>query len=197
MMPIPRARRSGGTTLGNQLLDDPRPDLEPVRVVMTDQAIRGIEDGAAGPVVAAQHDHLRVPVALPELEDVADGRPAELVDRLVVVADDGHVAMALGDQRDELRLGTVRVLELVHQDVPEPVLDLLPRGRRVAQQPQGERDLVPKVDRPVGGEQVLVHPVGAGELAPPRMCLRCAALAPGWQRRTGLTVFRRKQPAPH
>ena len=134
-------------------------------LVVPDEAIGRVEDRRPRPVVAPQHDDPCLAVALPELQDVADGGAAELVDRLVVVADDRHVPMALGDQRDELRLRPVGVLELVHEDVPEAALDGLARRGRVAQQPQGERDLVAEVDRPVLGEQRLVAPVGAGELA--------------------------------
>ncbi len=95
--------------------------------------------GSARAVVAAQDDDPGVPVALPELEDVADRGAAELVDRLVVVAHDRHVAVRLGEQRDQLRLRAVRVLELVHEHVPEARLDALARRRRLAQQPQRER----------------------------------------------------------
>ena len=139
---------------------------------MADEPVRGVEDRAARPVVAPQHDDPRVPVPLAELEDVADRRAAELVDRLVVVAHHGDVAVALGDERDELRLGPVRVLELVHEHVPEAPLDLLPRGRRLAQQPQGERHLVPEVDRAVRRQQPLVRARTPGPArrggAPPR-----------------------------
>ena len=90
--------------------------------------------------------------------------PAELVDRLVVVAHDRDVAMRRGHEPDELGLGAVRVLELVDQHVPEPRLDHLARRRALAQEPQRERHLVAEVDRPVLGEQPLVRRVGAREL---------------------------------
>ena len=148
----------------------------------------GVQDRGARPVVPPQHDDLRVPVPLPELEDVADRRAAELVDRLVVVTDHRDVAMPLGDQRDELRLGPVRVLELVHQHVPEPRLDRLAGRRRLPQQPQRERDLVPEVDRAVRGQQRLVARVGAGQLALPARLLL--------QRRGGVPLRRRFRASP-
>ena len=156
--------------LGVKSLDDPGPGLEPVRVVVPDEPVGRVEDRRARAVVAAQDHHPGLPVALAELEDVADRRAAELVDRLVVVADHGHVAVPLGDQGDELGLGAVRVLELVHEHVPEPPLDRLAGRRRLAQEPQRERDLVAEVDRPVGREQLLVAAVRPGQLRlPPRL----------------------------
>ena len=125
-------RTAGGVlaaALRDQPLDDAGPDLEAVRVVEADQPVGGIQDRRARAVVAAQHHDLRAPVPLPELQDVADGGAAELVDRLVVVAHDRHVAVALREQRDQLRLGPVRVLELVHQDVPEATLRRPPGPR--------------------------------------------------------------------
>ncbi len=150
--------------LGVEPLHDPRDRLEPVRVVVADQAVGRLEDRGPGAVVPPEHDHPRLPVPLAELQDVADRRAAELVDRLVVVADHRDVAMSLGHQRHQLRLGAIGVLELVDEHVLEPPLDGLAGRRRLAQQPEGQRDLVPEVDRPVRGEQALVAGIGAREL---------------------------------
>ena len=114
---------AAATALGAQPLDDPGPDLEPVRVVEPDQPIGGVEDRRERAVVPAQDDGPCPEVAVPEAEDVVDRRAAERVDRLVVVADDGHVPVALGERGDELGLGAVRVLELVDEDVPEAAGD--------------------------------------------------------------------------
>ena len=157
--------------LGHESLDDPCADLQAVGVVVADQPVGGLQDGRPGTVVPAQDHDPGAPVALPELQDVADRRATELVDRLIVVPHHRHVAMALGDEGDQLRLGPVGVLELVHQHVPEALLDGLPGRRRVAQQPQCERDLVPEVDGTVGGQQRLVAGVRPGELALPACLL--------------------------
>ena len=84
-------------------------------------------------IVAPQDDLASSPVAILELEDVADRRAAEAVDRLIVVADDGHVTVALGEQRNEFGLGTVGVLELVDQHKAKTVLEDLACCRRGAQ----------------------------------------------------------------
>ena len=74
--------------------------------------------------------------------------PAELVDRLVVVADHRDVAVRLGEQRDELRLGPVRVLELVDEDVPEARCSTSRGRRRLAEEPQREATWSPKSMNP-------------------------------------------------
>ena len=72
---------------------------------------------------------------------------------------------AVGERRDELRLGPVRVLELVDEDVPEATGDRGPgRGRR-PDEPQREGDLVAEVDAAVGGQQPLVAWRRPGQLA--------------------------------
>ena len=118
-------------------------------------------------VVAPQDDRPRTPVAGLEVEDVVDRGAPEGVDRLVVVADDRHVAMPLGEQPDELRLRPVRVLELVDEDVPEAGLDPLASLGRLADEPERQGDLVAEVDEAAGREQVLVTRIGPGELELP------------------------------
>ena len=91
-------------------------------------------------------------------------RQAPGVDGLVVVADHEQVPFRLGKEGDELELGRVDVLELVHQDVAEASLPLPARGRvptepaqRVRQQPV-EVDLIPGLEEP----EVGIDHVGQG-----------------------------------
>ena len=86
-------RRSADTRWARRRLPIPGPDLEALRVVEADQPVGGVEDRRERAVVAPQDHRPGAEVAVPELEDVVDGGAAERVDRLVVVADDGHVAM--------------------------------------------------------------------------------------------------------
>ena len=122
-------RRRRVTSLCPEALDETRPRLEPIGVVEPDEPVRRVEDRAERAVVAAQDDGPGAWVARLEVEDVVDRGATERVDRLVVVADDSHVPVRLGEQRDELRLRAVRVLELVHQQVSEALSDRLPGGR--------------------------------------------------------------------
>ena len=167
--PVAKASRRTGRSvrkaaLRPQRLADAGPDLQAIRVVEADQPMARREDRREGAVVASQDDVADARVALRELEDVADRGAAERVDGLIVVADDRDVVVAFREQRHEFRLRPVRVLELVDEDVAEPVLDLLARGRRLAQQPQRKVDLVAEIDEPGRVQQLLVARVRAGQL---------------------------------
>ncbi len=175
----PNGHRAAARPLGPEPLHDPGPDLEAVGIVEPDEPVGCVEDRRPRAVVASQHDRACRPVARLELEDIADRGTPELVDRLVVVADHRDVAMHLREQGHELGLGTVRVLELVDQDVSIAALQRTSNGRRLADQPQGERDLVAEVHEPAAPEQFVVALVGAGEFeAPARLVGQCLGLGP-------------------
>ena len=89
---------------------------------MGDDRVGGVEDRLGRAVVLLEADDLGVGVVALELEDVADVGAAPGVDRLVVVADHGEVAVLAGEQVGEAVLGVVRVLVLVDQDVAEGAL---------------------------------------------------------------------------
>ena len=61
--------------------------------------------------------------ALAERQDVPHVRAAPLVDRLVVVADDGELHRRRGEQLDEALLGRVDVLVLVDEQVAQRAVD--------------------------------------------------------------------------
>ncbi len=54
--------------------------------------------------------------------EAAEGRAAEAVDRLIVVADGDDVAAFAGEQPEQFELGDVGILKFVHQDVAVLVL---------------------------------------------------------------------------
>ena len=99
-------------------------------LVAGDDRVGGAQDGLGGAVVLLEQDGAGVGVVLLELLDVADGGPAEGVDRLVCVTDhdelarlDAVLAAGLGPADElahQLVLGVVGVLVLVDHDVPEP-----------------------------------------------------------------------------
>ena len=151
-------------SLGTESLGDPGPDLETIGIVESNEPVRGVEDRSERAVVPAQHDGPCGRVAVAELEDVLDRGATERVDRLIVVADDRDVAMRLGQRRHELRLRAVRVLEFVDEDVAESAGDRTPSRRRLADQPERERDLVAEIDETVLRQELLVARVGAREL---------------------------------
>ena len=73
-----------------------------------------------------------VGVVVLELEDVADVGAAPRVDRLVVVADHGEVAVLAGEQVGDAVLGVVGVLVLVDHHVAERALVVLEHARETA-----------------------------------------------------------------
>ena len=158
-----RGCRSGGP-LRPEALDDRRSHLETIRVVESDQPIGRVEDRRERPVVASQDDGPCPDIALAEIEDVVDRGTAKCIDRLVVIADDGHVPVPLGECRNQLGLGAIRVLELVDEDVSEATGDRVSRGGRRPHEPKCERDLIPEIDAAVGRKQRLVHVIGTCEL---------------------------------
>ncbi len=123
---------------------------------VTEEAVHRGEHLRARPVVLRQREHaLRV---LPALAEDLDVRVAEAVDRLELVAhreDLGEIRMR--DQIDELALQSIRVLELVDHDDPEPELRLLPHGLVIPQEITGCQLEILEVDRrlPALGGRVL------------------------------------------
>ena len=89
----------------------------------------GGEDVRGRAVVLLEPDHLRAGEVALEAQDVADLGAAPAVDRLVVVADDGDVAVPGGEQPQPEVLRDVGVLVLVDQDVAEPALVALQHVR--------------------------------------------------------------------
>lgn len=118
-----------------------------------------MEDGLGGAVVLLEQDRSRVGVVLLELDDVADRRPAEGVDRLVGVTDDAQLARGhrvrgrvVGQGRadellDELVLRDVGVLVLVDEDVAEASAVVLRGVGEGLEQVDGRHDEVVEVER--------------------------------------------------
>jgi hypothetical protein len=106
----------------DQALVDSLGDLQPVGVIVLDQAVRGVEHRLGRAAIFLQHDLARVRIGAVEGEDVAHRRAPEPEDRLVVVAHDRDVPILRGEELHDLELGVVGVLEFVDDDEPEAVL---------------------------------------------------------------------------
>ena len=89
------------------------------RAVVGDDRVGGVQDRLRRAVVLLELDHRRVREVVLEVQDVADVRAAEAVDRLVVVSHHRDVAVLLAEQLEPAVLGPVGVLVLVDQHVPE------------------------------------------------------------------------------
>ncbi len=83
-----------------------------------DRVGRG-QDRRTRAVVARERDHAGVGEPRLEVEDVAHGGRPEAVDRLRVVADTRHAAAVGAQERDDLGLQSVGVLELVDEHMVE------------------------------------------------------------------------------
>ena len=152
-------------------LDDPhrhaaaelRP--EPLRLavrVAVDDRVGGVENRLRRAVVLLERDDVGAREVVLELGDVSDVGAPEGVDRLILVADDRDVPVALREERHEPELGVVRVLVLVDHDVAPPVL---PGGARllvVLEQEHGPHDQVVEVHRVGVVEPLLVERVDVG-----------------------------------
>jgi hypothetical protein len=111
-----------------------------------DHRVRGLQDRSRRAVVALELHDGRPREARRELEDVGDGRAAERVDRLRVVAHDHQPVAGGAQRREDVGLERVRVLVLVDQDVVEQLRDRGAR-RRVAAERVPEQEQVVVVER--------------------------------------------------
>ena len=110
-----------------------------------DERVGGRQDGGRGAVVARERAHLGAGEALLEVEDVAHRGGAEAVDGLGVVADAGDAGAVRPQQRDDVGLQRVRVLELVDQHVVEALAHAR-AARRVGEEPAPEQQQVVVVE---------------------------------------------------
>ena len=101
-----------------------------------------------GAVVLLHQEDLGVGVVALEVQEVLDRRAAPRVDALVGVAHHADVPVLVRQQVHQLVLGPVRVLVLVDEDVPEPLLVVLEDRGVIAEQPNGLGDEVVEVQRP-------------------------------------------------
>ena len=133
--------------------------------VVGDDRVGRVEDGLGAAVVLVEHDRGDVVERLLELGDVAQVGAAEAVHALVVIADDGDLAVLGGEQQGDLVLRHVGVLVLVDQDVLEPLLVVRQHVGVVAEQLDRLHQQVVEVHRPGLEQARLVLDVDVGVLA--------------------------------
>ena len=102
--------------------------------VVADDLVRGIQNVAGRAVVLLQTDGFRVLELLFEFKDIRDGRAAELVNALIVIADNADVLIVPGEQAGQYILCVVRILILVYEHIAELVLIKLEHLRVVLEQ---------------------------------------------------------------
>ena len=139
--------------------------LRPARRVVLDDRVGRVEDALRRPVVLVEHDRRGFRERVLELDQVPEVRPAELIYRLIDIADDHDAAVVLGEEVDELELRGVGVLELVDEDVTEAVAVALERFGVFTEQPHREHEQVVEVDGGRFLQAPLVLGVHVGEAA--------------------------------
>ena len=92
--------------------------LAPALGVMLDNGVGRVQDDIGRTVVLLQLDHLDLVVMLLQIEQIGNLGPAPAVDALVVVPHHAEIAVFLGEQVDQVELRRVRVLILIHHDIP-------------------------------------------------------------------------------
>ena len=142
-------------------------------LVARDDGVGCTQDGLRRPVVLLEQDHSRPWKVRLEVVDIADGRAAEGVDRLIRVTHhhelrwfDGHIWIAWGIDRTELPdqdvLSMVCVLVLINEDMPESAAILLAELRKSLEQVHCRHDQVVEVQRVGRDQPPLIFPVRLG-----------------------------------
>ena len=152
---VPREQLTGDL-LGPQV-------LRLARRVVGDHGVRGVEDALGRAVVLIHDDDGGLGEHLFEAHEVAVVRSAEAIDALILVSHCRDVAVALTEHAHHLPLREVRVLELVDEQVAEPVP---PPGERIgvlAEQLHDETEQVVEVDRRRVEQALLVLGVDLGD----------------------------------
>ncbi len=127
--------------------------------VMGHDAAGGIQDVVGGPVVLLQPDDLAPRVVLLEVQDVVEIRAPPPVDGLVVVPDHAQVPVGPAEEVDDLVLGVVRVLVLVHQHVPPEILVVREDVGLVTEEQHRQHQQIVEVHGMAGAQAVLVEGV--------------------------------------
>ena len=132
--------------------------------IILDNVVRRVEDGSGTAVILLQTDDDRALELVLKGEDVLDGRAAEAVDALVVVADHAEVAVPAGKQADQAVLALVGVLILVDHDILEAILVVFEHVGILLKEFDSVVDQVVEVHRVGGQESLLVHGVALSDI---------------------------------
>ncbi len=114
---------------------------------MLNEAIGGIQNRLGGPVIFGQNHPFRLLKVGGKIQKIAQRRPPELVDTLVVITDDGDILVALGQQAEQLKLNIIGVLKLVHQDVFVAFLIFFQNFRMRSEQPERKRHQIAEIEK--------------------------------------------------
>ena len=125
----------------------------PTPLIMRNNPVRRLQNGTGRAIVLLQLDDPRIAEAPVEAENILDGRPAELVNGLVIVTHHHQVMVPAGQNDRQLQLCLVGILILVDADVAEFLLIVFPDVIARAEQAHCLHDDIIKVHR-VGARQL-------------------------------------------
>ncbi len=124
--------------------------------VVLDDCAGSVEYGLGGAIVSLQEDRHEVGMIISQTADVAIVRPPPGIDRLILVGDAEEVVVATGELAQQRVLGLIGVLELVHQDVPVPLLVLRQHVWAAVERAHRHHQQVVEVEPTVGLQKDLI-----------------------------------------
>src|SRR5439155_23548468 len=130
-----------------KLLRDVEPGLEAVPI-HEDEPPGGFQDFPRRAVVPREHDRAGVRKELVELEYVLEVGAPESIDALVVIPHDDQIPVDRREASHDLELNWVRVLELVHENVPVALLEESERRGALIKNLEREGEKIPEIGEP-------------------------------------------------
>ena len=133
--------------------------------VVADDGVGCVQHVLGGPVVLLQAYDQGFGIDLLEVQNVVDIGAPEAVDGLVVVTDHAEVAVPGCQKTDQLELGVVGILVLIHHDIAEAVLVVLQHFRMGVEQVHGLHQKVVKIQGVVLLQDFLVFLIAVADLS--------------------------------
>ena len=96
-------------------------------VVVLDDAIGRIQNVGGGTVVLLQADGFGPGKNFFKVQDIFNGSTAELINALIVIANNAYIVGTTGQQAHQVELSHAGILVFVHHDIAELLLVVFPR----------------------------------------------------------------------
>ena len=94
-------------------------------LIVTDNRVSCVKDMTCRTIVLLQLDHLCSRESTLKIQDIADVRTPELINRLIIVAHHAEVLIFSCQQLNEAELGRICILVLIYHNVLKPLLIIL------------------------------------------------------------------------
>ena len=132
--------------------------------IIPDHSICRIQHILGRSVILLKPDHCCFRIVFFKIQYIADIGSPEFVDRLIIITNHTQIMSVSGKQPDQLKLGTVGILILIHHNIPKPVLVALQHIRAVLKKLYRFHDQIIKVHCIVLFQRLLVLLVQGGNL---------------------------------